>query len=175
MAFLFIQLLKPQNLEASLIPTFSHTPLSVYQQCQGSTFKMCSESDCFLWVCSWTRLAARCSKGRYSRDEFWMEGNMSFNQEAGHLGRRWTLVQKPTLRFLPGPRAFKGVQDSWSEKGVQWSVMFPAYVQTPWCQLQMLPPCLGAVWRVRLLFHDMQEDSVLSVKEDKVYRCTKRR
>lgn len=44
------------------------------------------------------------------RDEFVIGKNVNFIREAGHVGRRQALVQKPTLRFLPGPEVFKGVE-----------------------------------------------------------------
>lgn len=73
------------------------------------------------------------SKGQYSRANILLERNLNSTQKVGNLRRRWTLVQKPNPRFLPGPDIFKGVK---SVKGVQWYVTFLGYMQVQWCQLQ---------------------------------------
>ena len=43
---------------------------------------------------------------KYINTKLKKKRNLSFIQEAGHLGARQTLVQKPTSRFLPGPENF---------------------------------------------------------------------
>ena len=46
---------------------------------------------------------------QYSRHDFWLERLLTFIQEAGNLGRRPSLVQKPTPMLLPNPEIFQGV------------------------------------------------------------------
>lgn len=54
-----------------------------------------------------SNIAALHLKVHHSRDRFSLERNLNFIQKAWNLRSRCTLVQKPTLRFLPGPRVFK--------------------------------------------------------------------
>lgn len=80
---------------------------------------------------------------------------MSFVQDTHHLGSvstalgRLTLVQKPTLRFLPGPKIFKGTLGQLiSKRGVQWTITLLDCVQlqTLW-YLEVIYWCLGWGWR----------------------------
>ena len=58
------------------------------------------------------------------------ERNVSFTQEANRLGRRWPLVQKPTLWFPPSQEGFKGTGVSDDRVGAMATLPAPVI---QWC------------------------------------------
>lgn len=62
--------------------------------------------QCIIVTKTHVQLAVCRSKSQYLRDEFWLERNMSFNQETAHLGRRPT-PSNSQLKVLPGPGVLK--------------------------------------------------------------------
>lgn len=128
-------------------------------------------------------------KGRHSRDMVWLGKNLTqeattwgeATQEATHHLQEATTtpVQKPVPQFLPVRTWPHGSHGSQRPRGWLISRGTAAAFSTPWphatrpCQLGRASQCSGAGPRAWFLFRDVQECSVLSAKEGKVYRYTK--
>ena len=82
---------------------------AVYGVAQSRTrLKWLSSSSSRFTVISFTKLRFGCSplKGQYLGDKYWLERKGHVVQEASNLGRRWTLVQKPTSNCQSSSKNF---------------------------------------------------------------------